>query len=90
MVRRNEDQRVGHQQCRAVAKLVGRGQQSQFVGVARRLNPPRVDDKLAKSVRNLPGVSLVGTGKLTARAVADADRVIATKNALEKLQETLS
>ena len=47
------------------------------------------DEKLARSVRNIPGVQLVPAGRVTARDVANADRVIATKGALEKLQEAL-
>src|SRR6058998_3968764 len=49
-----------------------------------------VDDKLSRSVRNLPGVSLVASGRVTARAVIEARRVVATKDALEKLQEALA
>jgi large subunit ribosomal protein L4 len=49
-----------------------------------------VDDNLSRSVRNLPGVSLVASAQLTARSVIDAGRVVATKGAIEKLQETLS
>ena len=49
-----------------------------------------VDDKLSRSVRNIPGVSLVASNRLTARAVADAVRVVATKGAFEKLQEALA
>ena len=49
-----------------------------------------VDDKLARSVRNMPGVSFVQSTKLTARDVANAERVVATKGALEKLQEALA
>ena len=49
-----------------------------------------VDEKLARSVRNLPGISLVQTGRLTAREVINAERVVATRGALEKLQDTLS
>jgi large subunit ribosomal protein L4 len=48
-----------------------------------------VDDKLSRSVRNIPGVSLVAAAKLTARDVADAGRVVATKSAIERLQEAL-
>jgi large subunit ribosomal protein L4 len=48
-----------------------------------------VDDNLSKSVRNIPGVLLVPSARLTARAVANADRVIATRGAIEKLQEAL-
>ena len=49
-----------------------------------------VDDNLSRSLRNIPGVSLVASGRLTARSVIDAGRVVATKGAIEKLQETLS
>jgi large subunit ribosomal protein L4 len=47
------------------------------------------DEKLARSVRNLPGVSLVPSARLTAREVIAAGRVVATRGALEKLQEAL-
>jgi len=49
-----------------------------------------VDDKLAKSVRNIPGVTFVASGRVTARDVANAQRVVVTRSALEKLQEVLS
>jgi large subunit ribosomal protein L4 len=49
-----------------------------------------VDDKLSRSVRNMRGVRFVASAKLTARDVADATRVVATRGALEKLQEALS
>ena len=49
-----------------------------------------VDDKLSRSVRNIPGVSLVASGRVTAREVLDATRVVATQSAIEKLQEALS
>jgi large subunit ribosomal protein L4 len=49
-----------------------------------------VDEKLQKSLRNMPGVSLVATSRLTAREVIDAERVVATRGAIEKLQEALS
>jgi large subunit ribosomal protein L4 len=48
-----------------------------------------VDEKLEKSVRNIPGILFVPSGRLTARAVIDAGHVVATKSAIEKLQETL-
>ena len=50
----------------------------------------KADDKLAKSVRNLPHVKLVASASLTARDVADASRVVATKGAIERLQEALA
>ena len=49
-----------------------------------------VDENLSRSVRNIPGVSLVASQRLTARSVVDAERVVATRRALETLQETLS
>jgi large subunit ribosomal protein L4 len=49
-----------------------------------------VDDKLSRSVRNIPGVHLVASGRLTARDVINAGRVVATQGALEKLQEALA
>src|SRR5262245_11335763 len=48
-----------------------------------------VNENLSRSVRNIPGVSLVASGRLTARSVIDAWRVVATKGAMEKLQEAL-
>jgi len=47
------------------------------------------DEKLSRSVRNIPGVSLVTTSKLTAREVLDAKKVVATPSALARLQEAL-
>jgi len=49
-----------------------------------------VDEKLSRSLRNIPGVSLVLSQRLTAREVLDAVRVVATRGALEKLQEVLA
>jgi len=49
-----------------------------------------VDEKLSRSVRNLPGVSFVPSSRLTARQVINAARVVATQGALEKLQEALA
>jgi large subunit ribosomal protein L4 len=49
-----------------------------------------VDEKMYRSVRNIPGVSLVPSARLTARDVIHAAQVVATRDALEKLQEALS
>ena len=49
-----------------------------------------VDEKLSRSVKNIPGVSLVQSGRVTARDVLAARRVVVTKGALEKLQEALA
>jgi large subunit ribosomal protein L4 len=48
------------------------------------------DDNMVKSVRNIAGVSLVSSQRVTAREVIDASRVVITKGALEKLQEALT
>jgi len=50
----------------------------------------RPDEKLALSVRNLAGVRFVQTNRVTARDLMDARRVIATRAALERLQEVLA
>jgi len=49
-----------------------------------------VDEKLSRSVRNIRGVSLVASARVTAREVADATWVVTTQDALEKLQEALA
>jgi large subunit ribosomal protein L4 len=49
-----------------------------------------LDDNFARSVRNIPGVNAVPSSRLTARDVINARRVIATRSALEKLQEALA
>jgi large subunit ribosomal protein L4 len=48
------------------------------------------DEKLARSVRNIAGVSLVASSRVTARDVMGAGRVVATRSALERLQEALA
>ena len=48
------------------------------------------DEMLSRSVRNIPGVSLVASTALTARDVIDARSVVTTRGALEKLQEALA
>jgi large subunit ribosomal protein L4 len=47
------------------------------------------DEAFSLSARNIAGVKLVETNKVTARDVIDTTRVVATKGALEKLQEVL-
>jgi large subunit ribosomal protein L4 len=49
-----------------------------------------LDEKLAKSVRNIGTVSFVVSSRVTARDIVNAQRVVATRGALEKLQEVLS
>jgi large subunit ribosomal protein L4 len=50
----------------------------------------KADQNLARSVRNLPGIHLVPSARVTARDVMNAGRVITTKSALEQLQEVLA
>ena len=47
------------------------------------------DDKLARSVRNVPGVSFLASARVTARDVLGATHVVATRQAIERLQEAL-
>src|SRR5690349_60744 len=49
-----------------------------------------LDEKLAKSVRNIAGIEFVASGKVDARSVMNAGKVVATRAALEKLQEVLA
>jgi large subunit ribosomal protein L4 len=48
------------------------------------------DEGFAQSARNIAGVRLVPSGRVTARDVMDTARVIATRGAMEKLQESLT
>lgn len=48
------------------------------------------DANLLRSVRNLQGVEFVPSGRVTARDVARAERVVTTRRALEALQEALA
>jgi large subunit ribosomal protein L4 len=48
------------------------------------------EDNFALSVRNISGVRLVPSNRVTARDVMDARRVILTRAAMERLQEVLA
>jgi large subunit ribosomal protein L4 len=48
-----------------------------------------LDENFAHSARNITGIRLVASGRLTARDVMDTTRVIATRAAIERLQEVL-
>jgi large subunit ribosomal protein L4 len=48
------------------------------------------DEKLALSVRNIAGVRMVASNRLTARDVIDTRKIVLTQAALEKLQDVLS
>ena len=47
------------------------------------------DEKFSRSARNIAGVSMVASGRLTARDVMNSVRIIATRAAVERLQEVL-
>jgi large subunit ribosomal protein L4 len=47
------------------------------------------DEKLSRSVQNMPGIALRASSRVSARDIANADRVVATRGAIEKLQEAL-
>jgi large subunit ribosomal protein L4 len=49
-----------------------------------------LDEKLALSVRNLQGVRFIRSNQVSARDVMDATRIIATRAAVERLQEVLA
>jgi large subunit ribosomal protein L4 len=48
-----------------------------------------IDENFGYAVRNLAGVHLVASGRLLARDVMDTARIIATRAAVERLQEVL-
>jgi large subunit ribosomal protein L4 len=48
-----------------------------------------LDENFNLSARNIRGVKLVASGRLTARDVMDTTRVVATRAAIERLQEVL-
>jgi len=49
----------------------------------------KLDEKMALSVRNVPGVALLPSNRITARDVADTRTVVVTQAALEKLEAAL-
>jgi large subunit ribosomal protein L4 len=49
----------------------------------------QLDEKFLLSARNVAGVTLVASGRLTARDVMNTRRIIATRAAVERLQEVL-
>ena len=50
----------------------------------------KLDEKFQLSARNIAGVSIVPSAKLTARDVMNTTRIIATRAAVERLQEVLA
>jgi len=48
------------------------------------------DDQFTLTARNIEGVKVVASGRVTARDLMDTSRVVATRDALERLQESLA
>jgi large subunit ribosomal protein L4 len=48
-----------------------------------------LEENFARSARNIAGVRLVASGRLTARDVMDTSRIVVTRAAIERLQEVL-
>jgi len=48
------------------------------------------DDRFVQSARNIAGVSLASASRVTARDIVDTNHVIVTREALEKLQQSLA
>jgi len=49
-----------------------------------------LDEKLHLSTRNIAGLHYIAANRISARSVMDAARIIATREALERLQDALS
>ena len=77
--------RVGEIKTRAAAEMLRR------LGVEGKalLVDVKPEDKLALSVRNIEGVRLMPSNRVSARDVIAARRVVLTRPAIEKLQEAL-
>ncbi|MDH4064712.1 MAG: 50S ribosomal protein L4 [Acidobacteriota bacterium] len=67
----------------ALLKTIGVGGKALLVDV-------HPDEKLALSVRNVPGVVMLPSHRVTARDVADTRTVVMTQAALEKLEAVLA
>lgn len=80
-----DELRVDEKKTRPAAELLKR------LGVSGKLLvvDVRPDENFTASARNLPGVRVVASGRLTARDVADSGRILATRAAVERLQEVL-
>jgi large subunit ribosomal protein L4 len=80
-----DELKASERKTKAAAELLKR------LGATRRtlLVDVALDENFTASVSNLPGVRLVASGRLTARDVMDTTRIIATRAAIERLQEVL-
>ena len=80
-----EELRASETKTKAVAALLKR------LGVAGRtlIVDVAFEENFGRSVRNIAGVSIVASGRLTARDVMNSKRIVATRAAVERLQEVL-
>jgi large subunit ribosomal protein L4 len=76
---------VGEIKTKAAAQMLAR------LGIDRKalLIDVHPEDKLALSMRNIEGVRVLPSNRVSARDVVDAGRVVLTQAALEKLQDAL-
>jgi large subunit ribosomal protein L4 len=79
---RDADKAPKTKQTAAMFKKLGASGKTLVIDVAH-------NDALTLSARNIAGVTLAVSGRVTARDVMDTDHVIATRAAIEKLQESL-
>jgi large subunit ribosomal protein L4 len=76
---------VSEVQTKAVAELLGRlGRSGRTLVV-----DVKPEENFSLSARNLAGVTVMASGRLTARDVMNTQRIIATQAAVERLQEVL-
>jgi large subunit ribosomal protein L4 len=76
---------VSDVKTKAAAELLGRlGRAGRTLVV-----DVKPDEKFSLAARNLAGVTVLPSGRLTARDVMNTQRIIATQAALERLQEVL-
>jgi large subunit ribosomal protein L4 len=80
-----DELKAGEKKTRAAAELLKRLGASGPTLVV----DVKPDENFAASARNIAGVKIVASGRLTARDVAYGGRVVATRAALERLQEVL-
>jgi large subunit ribosomal protein L4 len=65
------------------AKRVGGARKVLFVDVT-------LNEHFERSARNIAGVRVVASGRLSARDVMDTGHLVATRAAIERLQEVLA
>ena len=82
---------VGEIKTKAAAEMLKRlGVEQRASGASKvLLVDVKPEDKLALSVRNIDGVRILASNRVSARDVVNARRVVLTEAAIQKLQEAL-